>query len=716
MDVKNEVLYRVYFLLFGIVVPAAIILFYRTFEIAVVQGQKWRDKGESNYIKPREVEADRGNILAMDGTLLATSVPYFDIYFDPTAPSQENYDKHVDSLAYCLATYVDNTFTVGGFRDYLIELRKDSTNKHVLIKSQVSYTEKKRMEQFPLFNLGQFKGGFIARKRSERKRPFGLLARRTIGYVREDFMPVGIESYFDNVLGGQPGQQFMIRVDPKRDLWVPVEDLTSIEPKSGDDVITTIDVNLQAITENALLRAVQHHDAEWGVAVLMETKTGAIRAIANLGRTDEGWFETYNYAIASATEPGSTFKLASMMALIEDGHVNLDDSLDIQQGKADFYKETMEDSNPFSAKMDTTTVKRAFEISSNVGIAKLIQQYYGEKTKANDNKGAAQFIERLKSFNLHLPTGIELDGEANPLIKEAYSAEDQWSGTTLPWMAIGYECRLTPLQLLTFFNTIANGGQLVKPMLVSEIQRFGKTLETFPTTVVKERIASKRTIEQAKELLEAVVENGTAYKLKTDRYRFAGKTGTAQVNYRRSTSGAHLGGYQASFVGYFPAEAPQYSCIVVINKPRQSGYYGADVAGPVFREIADRCFDVVVNLQKPINRGPRPMLVENTLPSRDIGRRDDMKAILEYLDMPYFDQSETEMAMINPHSDSLMMENRNIGTDKVPNVIGMGLRDALYALENRKLKVQVNGFGKVVSQSLPPGATAKGRNIRINLR
>lgn len=716
MDVKNEVLYRVYFLLFGIVVPAAIILFYRTIDIAIIQGQRWRDKGETNYIKPREVEADRGNILANDGTLLATSVPYFDIYFDPLAASPENYEKHVDSLAYCLATYVDNTFTVGGFRDYLIQLRKDSTNRHVLIKSQVSYTEKKRMEQFPLFNLGQFKGGFIARKRSERKRPFGLLARRTIGYVREDFMPVGIESYFDKVLGGQPGQQFMICVDAKRDLWVPVEDLTSIEPKSGDDVITTIDVNLQAITENALLRAVQHHDAEWGVAVLMETKTGAIRAIANLGRTDEGWFETYNYAIASATEPGSTFKLASIMALIEDGHVNLDDSLDIQKGKADFFEETMEDSNPFSAKMDTTTVKRAFEISSNVGIAKLIQENYGEKTAANDNKGAAQFIERLKSFNLHLPTGIELDGEANPYIKEAYSSEHNWSGTTLPWMAIGYEVRITPLQLLSFFNTIANDGQLVKPMLVTEIQRFGKTIETFPTTVVKDRIASKRTIEQAKELLEGVVENGTAYKLKTDRYHFAGKTGTAQVNYRRSVSGNHLGGYQASFVGYFPAEAPRYSCIVVINKPRQAGYYGADVAGPVFREIADRCFDVVVDLQKPINRGPRPMLVENTLPSRDIGRREDLKTVLDYLEMPYFDQAETEMAILNPHTDSLMMENRSIGTDKVPNVIGMGLRDALFALENRKLKVQVNGFGKVVSQSLPPGATAKGRNIRINLR
>ncbi len=716
MDNKNEVLYRVYFLLFGIVVPASIILFYRTIEIGILQGEKWRARGETNYIKAREVEADRGNILAADGTLLATSVPFFDIYFDPLAPSQENFDKHIDSLAYCLATFVDHTFTVGGFRDHLIQLRKDSTNRHVLIKSQVSYTEKKRMEQFPLFNLGQFKGGFIARKRNERKRPFGLLARRTIGYVRDDFMPVGLESYFDNVLGGKPGQQFMICVDVKRDLWVPVEDLTSIEPKSGDDIITTIDVNLQAITENALLRAVQHHDAEWGVAVLMEAKTGAIKGIANLGRTPEGWFETYNYAIASATEPGSTFKLASMMALIEDGHVSLDDSLDIHQGKADFYQETMEDSNPYSSKLDTTTVKRAFEISSNVGIAKLVEKYYGTKNEQNENKGAGQFIERLKSFNLHLPTGIELDGEANPVIKEAYSAEDQWSGTTLPWMSIGYEVRLTPLQLLTFFNTIANNGQLVKPMLVSEIRRFGETLETFPVTVVKDRIASKKTIEQAKELLESVVESGTAYKLKTDRYRFAGKTGTAQVNYRRSETGTRIGGYQASFVGYFPADAPRYSCIVVINKPRRAGYYGADVAGPVFREIADRCFDVVVDLQKPINRGPRPMLAENTLPSRDVGRKEDMKVVLEYLKMPYDDQSETEIAIINPYSDTLMMENRNIGTERVPNVIGMGLRDALFALENRQLRVQVNGFGKVTSQSLPPGAMAKGRNIRITLR
>jgi len=715
MDVKNEVLYRVYFLLFGIVVPAAIILFYRTIDIAVVQGQKWRDKGERNYIELREVEADRGNILADDGTLLATSVPYFDIYFDPLAPSAKDFEKNVDSLAYCLANHTDKSYTVGGFREYLLGLR-DAGNRNVLIKSKVSYTEKKMMEQFPLFNLGQFKGGFIARKRSERKRPFGLLARRTIGYVRDDFMPVGVEAYFDEVLGGQPGKQYMVRVDAKRDLWVPVEDLTSIEPKSGDDVITTIDINLQAITETALLRAVQHHNAEWGSAILMETKTGAIKAIANLGRTDEGWFETYNYAIATATEPGSTFKLASIMALIEDGHVSLDDSLDIQKGKADFYKETMEDSSPFSAKIDTTTIKRAFQISSNVGIAKLVQQHYGEKSRENDNKGAAQFIERLKAFNLHLPTGIELDGEANPFIKEAYSAKDQWSGTTLPWMAIGYEVRLTPLQLLTFFNTVANDGELVKPMLVSEIRRFGETIETFPYTVVKDRIASKKTIEQAKELLESVVDNGTAYKLKTDRYRFAGKTGTAQVNYHRTEGGNRIGGYQASFVGYFPAEAPMYSCIVVINKPKQAGYYGSDVAGPVFREIADRCFDVVVDLQKPINQGPRPMLVENTLPSRDVGKKEDMKVILDFLKMPYFDRSAAETVALNPSADSLLMETRNLGTDRVPNVVGMGLRDALFALENRKLKVQVNGFGKVVSQSLPPGVPAKGRPIRINLR
>ncbi|MBL7793026.1 MAG: peptidoglycan glycosyltransferase, partial [Saprospiraceae bacterium] len=272
MDVKNEVLYRVYFLLFGMVIPAAIILIYRTIDIAVIDGERWRAEGQNSYVREREIEAERGNILATDGSLLATSVPFFDIYFDPYAATEEDFQKNVDSLAHCMATYVDRSFTVGGMRQYLSELRDTNINRnrHILIKKQASYTEKKRIEQFPLFSLGKYKGGLIAEKRSERKRPFGLLARRTVGYVRADAQPIGLEGYYDDVLGGQPGKEFMVCVDRKHDLWVPTEDLTSIEPKSGDDIVTTIDVNIQDITENALLRALQYHNADWGTAVVME--------------------------------------------------------------------------------------------------------------------------------------------------------------------------------------------------------------------------------------------------------------------------------------------------------------------------------------------------------------------------------------------------------------------------------------------------------------
>ena len=577
MDIKNEVLYRVYILLFGIIVPTALLLCYRTVYISYWEGEMWRDKGKADYIKYRPVEAERGNIMAEDGSLLATSIPFFDIYFDPNSKGmrEEDFLENLDTLAQCIATTVDQRYTVGGYREHLLR-EKAAGNSFLLIKKKVSYSEKQRIEQFPLFNLGQMRGGFIAQKRSVRKRPFGLLAQRTIGYVREGAKPVGLEGYFDEILGGQAGKQLSIQVDEKQDIWKPIDDLTQVEPKSGDDILTTIDINLQDITEEALLRGLNYHDAEWGTAVLMEVETGAVRAIANLGRTSEGWWETFNHAVGSSIEPGSTFKLASIMALLEDGYVNLQDSIDIEKGTKEFYEETMVDASPYSFDIDTTTVKHAFEISSNVGISKLVDHYYGTKTKLNKNEGAARFIQRLKDFNLHLPTGIQIGGEANPYIKEAYSEDDQWSGISLPWMSTGYELRLTPLQLLQFYNAVANNGQMMKPYLVSEIQRFGETIEQFKPTVIKRRNASKKTIAQAQELLEAVVENGTAYKLKTDEYRFAGKTGTAQINYRKSSRRRRVGGYQASFVGYFPAEKPKYSCIVVVYKPRQNGIYGAD--------------------------------------------------------------------------------------------------------------------------------------------
>lgn len=718
MEIKNEVLYRVYFVLFGFIVPVAIVLLYRTIEIGIVERDIWRSKGKADYIEARDVEAQRGNILAADGSLLATSIPYFDIYMDPnsTAMSEDDFYNNIDSLAYCIATRVDKDLTVGAFRDYLVKKKQDSA-RYVEIKRGVSYAEKQAMSQFPLFNLGRMRGGFIAKLASKRRRPFNILAHRTIGYMRDDGTEVGLEKSFDEVLGGKAGKQLMYKVDDENDIWFPVDDLTHVQPQSGDDIKTTLDINLQEIAEEALLRGINFHDADWGTAVIMEVETGAIKAIANLGRWQEEWWETYNYAVGSAIEPGSTFKLASIMALLEDKYVSLEDSINIERGKTEFYNEIMVDATPFSYSLDSTSVRRVFEISSNVGIAKLINNAYGKPNKRNGNLGAEQFINRLKDFNLNMPTGVEIDGEARPYIKEAYNKDQNWSGTTLPWMSIGYELELTPLQQLAFYNAVANGGRLMQPYMVSEIQHYGKVLKRFPPKVVKQQIASPKTITQAQELLRGVVERGTAYKLKSGNYTFAGKTGTAQVNYSRTGNRRKkLGGYQASFAGYFPADKPVYSCIVVINNPQQNGFYGGEVAGPVFKEIADKCFATRLELHREHQDDYRAVQVSTDLPSYDVGAQEDFKKAFDYLELPYYTETETDFVVLRSSLDSLFMDRRTLPKNVVPSVEGMGLRDALYVLENLGLKVEFTGVGKVYRQSLRPGTRAKGQKIKISLR
>jgi cell division protein FtsI (penicillin-binding protein 3) len=350
-----------------------------------------------------------------------------------------------------------------------------------------------------------------------------------------------------------------------------------------------------------------------------------------------------------------------------------------------------------------------------VGISKLVNQHYGRATKANGEEGAARFIRRLKDFNLHLPTGIEIEGEANPYIKEAYSRADNWSGTTLPWMSIGYEVKVTPLQLLNLFNTVANDGRMMKPYLVKEIQRFGQTLEEFRPTVVDRAIASPETIDQAQFLLKAVVEDGTAYKLKTDQYDFAGKTGTAQIDYRRGRNGTRIGGYQASFAGFFPAENPRFSCIVVISDPERNGFYGSDVAGPVFREIADYCFQTRLDLHPPYNRTGARSVAMTRLPSGSVGHAGDIEAVLGYLGLPYSDEADTPIGILLREEGNLSIQRRTMPRDRVPNVIGLGLRDALFVLENQGLKVEIEGMGKVILQSLRPGTPVEGQTIRLKL-
>jgi len=426
----------------------------------------------------------------------------------------------------------------------------------------------------------------------------------------------------------------------------------------------------------------------YGVAIVMEVKTGAIKAIANLEKYKEKqkWGEIYNHAVASLYEPGSTYKLASIMALLEDGHIELDDIIELDSGRYEFYDELLIDSGKESYETDSTTIQRAFEISSNVGIAKMIDKYYNRNAKT-----AKQFIKRIKSFNLNSMTGIEIEGEGKPYVKEANSEEHLWSGITLPWMAMGYETMLTPLQLLNFYNAVANDGRMMKPYLVKEIQQEGETLQKFPPIVTKRQIASNSTIRAVKTLLEGVVERGTAEKLKSSRYKFAAKTGTSELNYHRLNNKASDLKHVASFAGYFPAENPIYSCIVVIKDPKVGSHYGGVLAGPVFRQIADKCFDTQPAFYNSMNTKIVDRLPTAALPHNNLGYRDDFEAILTTLDMDYTTRTKNEWS------------------------VGMGLRDALYLLENKGLRVKVTGAGKVRKQSIIPGTRIRGQEIKLFL-
>jgi cell division protein FtsI (penicillin-binding protein 3) len=702
---KNEVLVRVYIVVFAVVL-VGVAIFAKAVRISMVEGKFWRDKIENQYFQMRKVEAGRGNILASNGGLLATSLPYFELAFDPNSSgmTDADFDLNIDSLAYCLATYVDQSFTPEGMRDYLIEMRK-AKKQYIPIKKEANYEEYEQISQFPLFRMGQFKGGFIAIPKFKRKHPYGMLASRTIGYDRKYSTAIGLEGYYEEVLDGEQGEQLMRRLT--KDIWIPVNNFSKIDPTGGLDIKTTLDVDIQDVAEGSLLAALKSHNAEYGVALVMDVKTGGIRAIANLGRTKKGkiW-ETYNHAVGTSTEPGSTFKLASMMALLEDKKVQLDDSIYLDKGRATFFNQVMVDASKHG--LDSTTVRHAFEISSNVAIAKLVQEHYGDEVEA------AEFIERLKQFNLNHKTGVEINGEADPYIKEAYSTEDNWSGLSLPWMAHGYELKLTPLQLLSFYNTVANDGRQMKPYLVSETQKFGETVERFPPKVVKKQIASKKTIRLAQELLEGVVLNGTAKRYQTDRYTFAGKTGTAQINYKRSNGKTTVGGYQSSFVGYFPTEDPVYSCIVVIYKPKNGRYYGSDVALPVFRSIADKIFTLKPDL---FERFEEETWVQSAKATKgNIGAQSDFKYLFDEIDVDYEPNKSAEFVVVDQDStEQLHFLNKDIQVEQVPSVVGMGLRDAVYVLENLGLRVEVNGSGKVVNQSIRSGTMLRGQTVALRL-
>lgn len=690
MSLKNHIVWRVGVVYLGIF-ALSLGITGKLFILIYVEGSKWEEKAEEHNMKYVTIDPNRGDILADDGRLLASSVPYYEIRMDlmSTAMSGELFREKVDSLAFCLSKLF-NDKSKAAYKREIIRARQNGERYH-LLKRGVNYIELKELKNFPLFRRGRYKGGFIYIQENKRILPHIGLASRTIGYLTKERSGnvVGIEGAYDHELSGVVGVRLMQRLSGN--VWMPVNTNNEVEPRDGNEVVTTIDINLQDVAENALLKQLARHNAHHGTAILMEVQTGDVKAIANLERDKEGRYrELYNYGIGESTEPGSTFKLPALMAALEDKVVSLDDTIDTGNGTIRYYDKTIKDTK--KGGYGKITVKQVFELSSNVGMSKIINENYKGRE--------SQFINRLFAMGLNEKLNVEIKGEGSPYIQ--YPGDKYWSGVSLPMISHGYEVRMTPLQILTFYNAVANNGKMVKPGFVREIRYHGERIRKFDTKVINPSICSEETIRKVQEILEGVVENGTAKNLRNDNFRIAGKTGTAQIaNEKYGYKQGSEVSYQASFVGYFPAENPKYSCIVVINSPASSVYYGNLVAGPVFKEIADKVYATSLfrDEQQYFN-------ISETYdpPYTKHGNLDDLKTIFERFNIATTNEDIVSEWVVTIKQDStIMLKPLNIRKGIMPNVKEMGLRDALYILENMALKVEVKGYGKVLRQSIVPG-------------
>ena len=686
MQVKKDIMWRINgsFILLCIM---GLVILGQILKIQIAEGDKWRQRAEIQTVSYKNIDASRGNIFSSDGRLMATSVPIYDIRIDTKTDglSNEIFNAGIDSLSICLAQLF-NDHSPAEYKHVIKEARAHS-ERYYLIRRNVTYSELQQLKLFPLFRMGRYKGGLRIEQKEMRELPFKMLAARTIGYMR-DVKPVGIEASFNQDLKGVSGKRLMQKISG--DVWMPISDKEFIDPKDGNDLITTIDVNIQDVAENSLEQHLRFHNADHGCAVLMEVATGEVKAIANLSKNSQGdYIEDFNYVIGEATEPGSTMKMASLLAALDDGLTEPNDTVNVGNGTYNYFGQSMKDSHaPRSSRL---SVQQAFETSSNVGVSKIIWNAYVKKPQA--------FIDKLKSFGLGKPMNLEIEGEGIPQIKN--TDDKSWSAVSLPWIAIGYETTITPLQMLTFYNAIANNGRMVKPKFVKEIRNHGQLIRSFPVQIIKDSIASPSALQKARKMLEGVVERGTASLLKTSPYKIAGKTGTAQVAHNKFGYDKDHLSYQASFVGYFPADAPKYSCMVVVYSPSRDLYFGGAVAAPVFKEIADKVYSNHIEMHG------NPVYSDSTtiqLPVAKAGQQNELKKILAELKVSVNSNDDAaQNVYATAGSDQLILKERLTHTGIVPDVSGMGIKDALYILENAGLRVQSRGRGSVIRQSLSPG-------------
>jgi cell division protein FtsI (penicillin-binding protein 3) len=698
MNIRTDILLRVY-IAFGLIVLFAGLVLWKLFTVQIVEGKKWISMADSLSTKFFNVEAVRGNIYSSDESLLATSVPEYELRMDFMAAGIEKdevfYEK-VDSLGAKLSVFFGDK-SAKRYSEILREARHEK-ERYMLIKRNVTHQDLNIVREFPIFNLGRYKGGLIAVQSNKRILPFGSLASRTIGYRNENVQPVGLEGAYGKYINGESGKQLMQRISGG--IWMPVNREIEIAPKDGADIISTINVNMQDVAQDALKKQLVKYKADHGSVILMEVNTGEIRAIANYTKVGEDSYqEKFNYAIAGNQDPGSTFKVASYMALLEDHKV--DTTTRVATGSYQIPGHLIKDSH---GSIGTVSVQRAFEESSNAAVAHLVNDAY------HDNQ--SQFTDHLYDWHLQEKLELQIPGEATPVVKNPKNRS--WNkNMTLPQMAYGYEMQMTPLKMLSFYNAIANNGKYIAPIFVREIRRLNNTVETFQARVIKDQISTPQTIKLIQSMLESVVTNGTGKVAKSPLYRVAGKTGTAQVADGNKGYQAKKQ-YQSSFCGYFPADNPKYSLIVVINDPK-GGYYAAEVAGPVFREIADKVFANDVHMYS--TRQKQQIAANVKMPSSKSGNKKSIQRVYDAFGMKVSFAGNTEYVnAVDTNNITSYREVRYVdGT--VPDIIGMGMKDAVYLLGNAGLRPIVKGSGKVISQSVEPGQrVAKGYPVIVELQ
>jgi cell division protein FtsI (penicillin-binding protein 3) len=655
---EKNILNRLYFIA-GCMFLFGLMVLFKLVNVQFVEGDKYRALASQRVIKDVTIPANRGNVYSVNGNLLATSIPKYDIRLDAITPSVKNFEANLKPLCDSLSVYFGKPSS--SFQRNLRKARANK-NRYYLIARNIGYSDYIRLRNFPLLSLGAFKGGLIVEQTTKREHPMGGIAQRTIGYERIDedgnVTRPGIDgAYGIKYLRGTDGKRAKQQIGKGQ--WKPLRDANEVEPKDGYDIYTTIDVNIQDIAHHALLEQLEKYKADHGCVVVMETKTGEIKAISNLGRNVKGYYyERLNYAVGESHESGSTFKLMAVTAALEDKLIDTSDVVDTEKGVLSFYGKKVRDSK--HGGYGKITISKAFEVSSNTGIVKAIDKAYG--------KNPEKFVDRLYDMNLDDDLDLSIIGEPKPIIPDPRVKNGRWSGIALQWMAYGYGVSFTPLQTLTFYNAIANDGEMVKPQFLREVREFDKVIVPFEKEVINKQVCSKETVSKVQQLLKNVVEkkHGTGHRLYSENFSMAGKTGTCQKDYRNKEKLNYI----SSFVGYFPAENPKYSCIVVIHEPDKSvGYYGADVSGPVFKKIAQKIFT------------DTPIVDE-----------------VESLEVKTVEtQAEYESYYTTAQTYKTIM----------PSVVGLPTMDAVALLENMGLKVVLEGVGTVKKQSVNKGEKIK---------